>query len=150
VLQSAFAWLNQPVSKSRWIQASAWAAVVFGIFQLLALPMAVSRESTGWQFHPETLATLLLTFGCAWLAFRRLPIGILLLGLIGGIRLLAFAAFMVRIVTGHATDASTAPAFFLVLALTSPCAVLWITGSISLIRQTNGGDAVAPPQNHPD
>jgi hypothetical protein len=133
-LNSLLAWLMQPIARSPWIQASAWAAIAFGIFQFLALPMVVVSSPSGWHLNAETAIDLGFTCACASLAFLRLPIALLALGMLGAWRLLALATFVVRILTGHATSAD-APIAFTFLALTDICAVLWVIGAIATLRQ---------------
>jgi hypothetical protein len=142
MLNSLLAWLFQPIARSRWIQASAWAAVPFGIFQFLALPMVVVRSAAGWHLNAETAIDLGFTLACASLAFLRLPIALLALGMLGIWRLLALAMFVVRILTGHATSAD-APIGFIFLALTDICAVLWVIGAIATLRQKSKSAASA-------
>jgi hypothetical protein len=146
MLNSLLAWLMQPIARSRWIQASAWAAVPFGILQFLALPMVVVHSAAGWHLNAETAIDLSFTLACALLAFLRLPIALLALGMLGVWRLLALATFVVRILTGHATSAD-APIVFTFLALTDICAVLWVIGAIATLRQKS--KPTAPALSHP-
>jgi len=146
MLNSLLAWLMQPTTRSRWIQASAWAAVAFGIFQFLALPKIAVSSATGWHLNAETALDLGFTVACASLAFLRLPIALLALGMLGVWRLIALATFVVRIVTGHATSAD-APIVFTVLALTDICAVLWVIGAIATLWQKS--KPTAPALSHP-
>jgi len=146
MLNSLLAWLMQPIARSRWIQASAWAAVPFGIFQFLALPMVVVRSAAGWHLNAETAIDLGFTFACASLAFLRLPIALLALGMLGVWRLLALATFVGRILTGHAASAD-APIVFTFLALTDICAMLWVVGAIATLRQKS--KPTAPEISHP-
>jgi hypothetical protein len=117
---------------SRVVRASARATVAFGVFQFLALPLVISHDATGWQFHPETLGALSLTAVLAYTAFRRFSVGLVALGLWGVWRLFELTAFIVRILTGHA--GSDGRAEFAALLVFDIPAVFWLIGAIAVIR----------------
>jgi hypothetical protein len=109
--------------RRRWGRVAAWATVVFGVLQLLALPLPAFQTPDGsWEFYPSTVVLLSLTALVAWGAFRGVWIAFAVLATVGAWRtvFLAFAAAWM-IGAGYAPAAELIP-----LIVTVPFALLWV------------------------
>ena len=106
------------VQPSRAIRISAWATVAFAIFQFLSLPF----------MSVEAWATLSVTIVLAFLAFRRVALGLVALGVFGVWRL---GVVLLMLLGTPSTDPLIVAAGSLIPVT---CAVLWIWGAVTTIR----------------
>ncbi|HET6762154.1 MAG TPA: hypothetical protein VFH27_00745 [Longimicrobiaceae bacterium] len=109
-----------------WGRIAAWATVVFGVLQVLFLPLPALRTAEGrWEFYPSTLVLLALTALAAWGAFRGLWIAFAVLALVGAGRAVFLAVSAARMISaGYAPAAELVP-----LLVTLPFAAAW-TGAL--------------------
>ena len=108
-----------------WGRIAAWATVVFGILQVLVLPLPVVKTGAGWEFWPSTLVFWAATALLAWGAFRDRWIAFIVLALLGAVRLLWLALAAAHLI-GDPHEMQAPVVELIPLLVTLPFAVAWI------------------------